>query len=170
MNEAILDHVTDVLENDPDFYVPVKKLWRGLLAQGLTDSPASDYDAFLAWLQEDERFEVEPSVEEALGEPPPWEPEEEPEMEVLGFYLGPRVKLASRDMSIADLADILDHKTRDMMDALERAWEVRPEDDQQAEDLLIEALAAAQRLRRETLDALDEAMEKEENDQNSAEE
>jgi hypothetical protein len=164
MTEAILNYVMDVLEHDPDFFVPVKRLWHGLQAEGLAAGPALDYDAFLALLQRDARFEVERSVEEALGEPPPWGPEEEPEMEALGFYLGPRVKLASREMTAADFAEILDRKTRDMMEALEHAWEIRPEDDQVAEDLLLQALASAQRLRRETLSALDEVMEGEEID------
>jgi hypothetical protein len=163
----MLNYVTQILETASDFYVPAKKLWQDLQTRKLEISPEFDYDAFVALLQQDERFEVEPSVEQALGETAPWGPEEEPEMEALGFYLGPRVKLTAREMTIADLAGILEHKTRDMMQALERAWEARPQDDQQAEDLLIEALATAQRLRRETLDALDEAMEKDDTGQNA---
>jgi hypothetical protein len=169
MTKAILNYVTQVLEIASDFYVPAKKLWQGLQTQELEINPELDYDAFVALLQQDEHFEVEPSVEQALGEPAPWGPEEEPEMEALGFYLGPRVKLAAREMTVADLADILEHKTRDMMQALERAWEARPQDDQQTEDLLIEALATAQRLRRETLSALDEAMEKDKTGQDTDE-
>jgi DNA polymerase III delta prime subunit len=164
MSETVLNYVINILENDPDFYVPLKKLWHGLQAQGLTTDLNHDYDAFLALLQGDERFEIEPSVEQALGEPPPWGPEEEPEMEALGFYLGSRVKLAARQMTVADLADILDRKTGDMMEALEKAWEMRPQDDQETEDLLIQVLAKAQRLRRETLNALEEAVEREEAD------
>jgi hypothetical protein len=67
MTEAILNYVMDVLEHDPDFFVPVKRLWHGLQAEGLAAGPALDYDAFLALLQRDARFEVERSGDGGAG-------------------------------------------------------------------------------------------------------
>jgi hypothetical protein len=161
MPEAILDYVINVLETDPDVYAPVKRLWYGLQDQGLD---AGSYDHFLAWLQNDPRFVVEPAVEDELGEPPPWPPEEEPEMEALGFYLGPRVKLAARELTADHLAAILERHTGNLMSALEGAWALRDPHDREAEDLLIEALAKAQQLQRETRSAIQEALKNEPGD------
>jgi len=158
MPEAILNYVINVLETDPDIYVPVKRLWYGLQDQDLDDG---SYDQFLTWLENDARFVVEPAVEEELGEAPPWPAEEEPEMEALGFYLGPRVKLATRELTAEHLTAILEHHTTNLMSALEGAWALRDPDDREAEDLLIEALAKAQQLQRETRSAIEEALRSE---------
>ena len=65
MDHRILTQVIEILENDPDFYVPVKKLWLMLQGQGLAlDVELED---FYRQLTDDERFEFTPGVDQHEG-------------------------------------------------------------------------------------------------------
>jgi hypothetical protein len=149
MDERIITRVIDVLEADPDFFVPVKKLWLMLQGEGLAlDMELTDFHDMLAG---DERFEFTPGVDhkEGFEDAPEFAEEMEREMEALGFYSGPRVKLVSREMTAEDVFAAMSRSLTRMNEALQGAWDTRPEDDQEIENQLLDILAAGQKLERE---------------------
>jgi len=148
MNDHILTRVVEILETDPDFFVPVKKLWLLLQGEGLAmDLEMADLHRVLA---DDERFEFAPGVDhiEGFEDDPELAEEMEREMEALGFYSGPRVKLVSREMTAEDIFGAMARSLKRMNEAMQGAWEVRPEGDQETEDQLLDILAAGQKLER----------------------
>jgi len=159
MDHRILTQVIDILENDPDFYVPVKKLWLMLQGQGLAlDVELED---FFRQLTDDERFEFTPGVDQREGfeDDPEMAKEMEREMEALGFYSGPRVKLVSREMSADVVFDAMARSLIRMNEALQGAWETRPEGDPELEGQLLDILAAGQKLEREIHELVDQQQE-----------
>ena len=149
MDERSINRIVTILESDPDFFVPVKKLWLILQGEGLAlDAELSD---FHSWLEADDRFEFIGGVDhtEGLEDDPATAAEMEREMEALGFYSGARVKLASREMTSTDIFAGLSRSLSQMNEALRSAWEARPEGDRETEDQMIEILALGQKLERE---------------------
>ncbi|MFQ6101324.1 MAG: hypothetical protein ACE5OS_08840 [Anaerolineae bacterium] len=160
MDDRIITQTIEILETDPDFYVPVKKLWLMLQGKGLAlDVELEDFHRMLT---DDERFEFTPGVDHTEGfeDDPELAEEMEREMESLGFYSGPRVKLVSREMTAEDVFAAMSRSLARMNEALQGAWETRPEDDQEIEDQLIDILAAGQKLEREIQDIIEQQEEK----------
>jgi hypothetical protein len=149
MNNRMVSRVVEILETAPDFFMPVKKLWLRLQEEGLAQT--IELEDFHRMLLSDERFEFTPGVDykEGIEDTPELTQEMEPEMEALGFYSGPRVKLASREMTPEDVFAAMARNLAQMNAALQGAWETRPEDNQDVEDQLLDILAAGQRLERE---------------------
>jgi hypothetical protein len=143
MDSKILTRMTDLLQTDPDFFVPVKKLWLMLQAEGLE----LDLEEFQQLLQEDERFEMTPGEDHREGFET--DPKLIKEMENLGIYTGSKIKLASREMTAEDIFTGMTRSLNRMNQALQNAWEARPPEDQETEDQLLEILAAGQRLEQE---------------------
>jgi len=146
MNDRVITRVIEILEIAPDFYVPVKKLW--LMCQGERLDLDLELDDLHRMLMDDERFEFTPGVDHTEGfeDDPEFAAEMEREMESLGFYSGPRVKLVSREMAADDIFAAMARSLARMNEALQGAWETRPEDDQETEDQLLDILAAGQKL------------------------
>lgn len=146
MNDRVITRVIKILETDPDFYVPVKKLW--LMCQGEGLGLDLELDDLHRMLMDDERLEFTPGVDHTEGfeDDPEFAAEMEREMEALGFYSGPRVKLVSREMAAEDIFAAMARSLARMNEALQGAWETRPEDDQETEDQLLDILAAGQKL------------------------
>jgi hypothetical protein len=144
MSNPIIERVIEILETDPDFYVPVKKLWLMLRSEGLIGD--TELSKLQTMLQTDGRFEfIEPTDHST---DPEHSPTVQAEMEALGFFGGPRVKLISREISNEDiLAALASHVDR-LNEALRAAWETRPEDSQVEVDLM-QLLMASQRLGKE---------------------
>jgi len=164
MDNRTLTRVIEVLETDPDFFVPVKKLWLMLQGEGLAlDVELED---FYHMLLDDERFEFTPGVDrkEGFEDDPELAEEMEREMEALGFYTGPRVKLISREMTAEDVFAAMARSLARMNEALQGAWDTRPEGDQDLEDQLLDILAAGQKLERE-IHGLVERYEQEEDEE-----
>jgi hypothetical protein len=160
MDNFAMSHVIEVLETDPDFYVPVKKLWLTLLGKGMVLDV--ELEEFHRMLLTDTRFEFTPGVdhkEEFEGDPALAE-EMEQELESLGFYSGPRVKLVSREMSQEDVFAALARSLTRMNEALQGAWETHPEGNQEIEDQLLDILAIGQKLEREIQELIDDSPEK----------
>ena len=151
MNKKTLNRVIDILKSDPDIYVPVKRLWLTLRQEGMDVD--AELEAFSDWLHNDTRFEFASGVSFET-ESPELREEGKREMEALGFFEGPRVKLTSREMTANDIFTGLRNSLTRMNDALQNAWETRPEGDQETEDQLLEILAAGQKLEREIQDLL----------------
>ena len=114
-------------------------------------------EQFRLLLEADERFEFTPSIDhtEGLVDDPASALEIEQEMETLGFYSGPKVKLISRTLTPEDIFAGMANSLTRMNQALQNAWEARPEDDQATEDQLLEILAAGQKLEREIQDLVE---------------
>jgi hypothetical protein len=149
MDNRTITRVIEVLETDSDFFVPVKKLWLMLQGEGLAlDVELED---FYHMLLDDERFEFTPGVDhkEGFEGDPEFAEEMEREMEALGFYTGPRVKLISREMTAENVFAAMARSLARMNDALQGAWDTRPEGDEDLEDQLLDILAAGQKLERE---------------------
>ena len=159
MDHRMLTQIIEILEDDPDFYVPVKKLWLMLQGQGLAlDVELED---FYRQLTDDERFEFTPGVDQREGfeDDPEMADEMEREMEALGFYSGPRVKLVSREMTAEAVFDAMARSLTRMNEALQGAWETRPDGDSALEGQLLDILAAGQKLEREVHDLIDQQQE-----------
>ncbi len=146
MDKPTEQRVIEILETDPDFYVPIKKLWLMLQAEGLALD--LELEEFHAQLEADDRFEIE-DFDDSL----PGEPEEvaeiERDLEALGFFGGPRVKLASREMTAEDIMAGLLRSLERMNEALRGAWETRPAGDRETEEELLDALALGQEMEEE---------------------
>ncbi|MDY6876256.1 MAG: hypothetical protein SWK90_08665 [Chloroflexota bacterium] len=156
MSDRIITRVIEILETDPNFYVPVKKLW--LTCQGERLGLNLELDDFHQILIDDERFEFTPGMEHQaeFENDPEFAKEMEREMEALGFYSGPRVKLTSREMTAEDVFAAMSRSLTRMNQALQGAWETRPEDDQETEDQLLDILAAGQKLERQVREIIDQ--------------
>lgn len=155
MDEHTLARVTEILATDPDFYVPVRRLWLMLREEGL--APDLGLETFHAHLAADDRFEFIEGVDhaEGLAEDPEFAAEMERGMEALGFS-GPRVKLVGRDMTAEDVFAGLSRSLEQLSDALRGAWETRPDGDAETEGMLLDALTMAEELEREIQEIIDE--------------
>ena len=142
MDNHTLTRIIEILETDPDFFVPIKKLWLMLQGEGLALD--TEPETLHRMLQEDERFEFAPGVDHKEGFA-----EIKQDMEMLGFYSGPRIKMASREMTADAIFAAMARRLEQMNAALQGAWDTRPEGDQDMEEQLLDILATGQKLERE---------------------
>ena len=157
MHKKTLKRVVEILESDPDIYVPLKKLWVMLQDEGLVVD--AELEDFIEELRADTKFEFAPGLNIGPESAPSSEllEEREREMEALGFFSGPRVKLVAREMTADDIFTGLRNSLTRMNEALQNAWQTRPEGDQETEDQLLEILGAGQKLEREIQELLDQS-------------
>jgi hypothetical protein len=156
MDARTVSRIVTILESDPDFFVPIKKLW--LLLQGEGLALETELDDLHKWLESDDRFELIGGVDDTEGfeDNPALAAEMDREMEALGFYSGPRVKLASRELTPADIFTGLARSLSQMNEALQSAWAARPEGDQETEEQMLEILALGQKLDRELRELIEQ--------------
>jgi len=149
MKNTIIDMIIPDIENADDFFVPIKKLWDTLINEKTPDMPS--FEEFTALVRNDDRLIVQ-DFKEA-----PWEnaPEETEEMQSLGYYSGPRVRLKSRVPSKEDIARIIQKNAQKIIDNLIKAYQTKPKDlPEEEEKQLIEAMIKAKKLK----DNLDKAL------------
>ena len=154
MYERCLNEAERILASDRDVIVAAKKLWNEVEEAGKRmgfDVPK--FPDFSAMLEGDPRFEFLPlhkTVTEDLEDPLPHDDSpDESEMEQLGFFSGDRVKLRNVQLNPQILGTIIRSKVDRTMNALAKAWDMRPEGDRATEDQLLEILARTQKLQRE---------------------
>ena len=123
MDTQTEQRLMEILETDPDFYVPIKKLWLMLQGEGLALD--LELEEFQAQLEADDRFEIE-DFDDSLPGDPEVVAEIERDLEAMGFFGGPRVKLASREMTAEDIMAGLLRSLQRMNEALRGAWETAP--------------------------------------------
>jgi hypothetical protein len=142
MTTEVVDWAADFLATDDEFLIPVKKLW--LMAQGNQLATDLSLDVFHCLLEEDGRFEFDEGIDfgEGLDDPDV----EREIMESHGYFSGPRVRLAAREITLDMIATAIKRSTDRMMAALQGAWEVRDQGDQEEETRLLDLLAHGQRL------------------------
>lgn len=165
MYERCLNEAERILAADKDVIVPVKKVWESVEKQGKKQGfEIPSFADFTALLEGDSRFEFMASLDEngePLEELPREESEQEEELESLGFYSGDRVKLKSVELTPEVIGSLIRRKVDMTMDALAKAWERRPEGDQETEDQLLDILAKTQKLQREVKNTFSEEKMKE---------
>ncbi len=148
MNNPFLDAAEKLLANDPDVIVPIKKLWK-LSLDALADRDPLPFDEFSRAITYDDRFEFVSGewLDAASGiEPSEKSVEDQAQMEILGIYGGERVKLRRIQITPALLTGIMSKKIDSTIDALMRAWDMRPEGDSETEDQLLQILVQAKKL------------------------
>ncbi|HWP82686.1 MAG TPA: hypothetical protein VNN76_08530 [Bacteroidota bacterium] len=161
MYERCLNEAERILAMDKDVIVPVKKVWQEVVKQGKGQGfEVPSLADFETMLEADPRFEFMPSqrelFEEEDGLSEEERAEEEAEMERLGFYSGDRIKLKRVELTPELLGGIIRRKVDRTMEALTKAWEMRPQDDKDTEDQLLDILARTQKLQREVKEAFSE--------------
>ncbi len=163
--ERCLNEAERILAADKDVIVPVKKVWESVEKQGKKQGfEIPSLADFTALLEGDSRFEFMASLDEngePLEELPREESAQEDELESLGFYSGDRVKLKSVELTPEVIGSLIRRKVDMTMDALAKAWERRPEGDQETEDQLLDILAKTQKLQREVKNTFSEEKMKE---------
>ena len=148
MNTPFLDAAEKLLANDPDVIVPVKKLWK-LSLDAVPDWNPLTLDEFADALAHDNRFEFISGewTDVAAGVNASKQSiEDHEQMEALGIYEGERVKLQRIHLTPALLASIMSKKIDTTIDALMRAWDMRPQGDSETEDELLKILIQAKKL------------------------
>jgi hypothetical protein len=151
---ALTDWAAAALQVDEDILVPVKKLWVEYSAH----TPNVSLDDFSRALARDARFEFVEGIDptEHLDD---WTEEEKAdhiaEMEALGFFGGPRVKMKNREITREHIARMLKKHTDNMMNALWSAFDVRPADlPAEAQHALLDLIAQAKELQLDLQDVL----------------
>jgi len=144
--DDVLEKIVVILEEAESFIVPVKWVW-GMLEQ---ESSSLDFtmEGLTERLKRDERFRLFAEQKLSGADEIKWVLSKE-EQEKLGFYRGPRVMLKDRIPTKKEMVMFLLKKVDQTYDTLKQAWDVRPKEDETAEDQLLEALAKAQKLQRE---------------------
>lgn len=164
MNE-IIEWAIPILETDEEILVPIKKLWTRYVAE----HSRVTLEEFTHALEQDERFEFMEGTDPTEGLED-WTEEEKAdhiaEMEALGFFGGPRVKLKHREITAEHIAKMLKKHTDNMMKALWGAFDVRPDEfDQEQDAELLDLIARAKELQLKIEELLppseDDAEEKE---------
>lgn len=153
MSSALLNWVHTYLEQDEEIVVPIKKMWNEWHAAHLEPS----LETFTAMVLADERFEEMGGVDHTEGFED-WSPEEleayQREMEALGYFSGPRVKLKSREITLEHIARMIKKHNDRMEEALRQAREAMPEDiDEQEEGQLIDIIEKTKEFRRQLREA-----------------
>ena len=153
MYEPCLNEAERILASDKDVIVAVKKVWLDVHREGASQGfEVPNLPDFTAMLEGDLRFEFLPthkSLRDDLEDPIPSVTPEEDEMEQMGFFSGDRVKLRKVELTPQLLGSIIRSKVDRTMDALTKAWDLRPEGDAATEDRLLEILAKTQKLQTE---------------------
>jgi len=147
-DKTLMEYVIQRLAEDEDIVVPIKKLWNEWVI--LHGGPP--LDKFAAIILVDEQIEEMDSVDHNKGME--WMTkkelaEYEHEMEAMGFYSGPRVKLKSREISLEHIVKMITKHNDNMEQALRHARDAMPEDvDDQEEGMLIDIIFEARNMRR----------------------
>lgn len=153
MYERCLNEAERILAADRDVIVPVKKVWQEVCTQGKGQGfSVPSLGDFSIMLEADARFEFVSShdTEELVFEDQANDDLlEEAELENLGFFSGDRVKLRHIELTPELIGTMIRRKVDGTMDALTKAWELRPDGDREAEDQLLDILAKTQKLQRE---------------------
>jgi len=149
MSSELLDWVYAYLERDEEIVVPIKRMWNEWHAL----HPEPSLEDFTALLLADDRFEEMDGVNHTEGLA--WESPEEldeyvRDMEAVGFFSGPRLKLKARELTLEHITRMIKLHNDRMEAALRQARAVMPDDvSEEEEGQLIDIIALAQELRQQ---------------------
>jgi len=137
----ILSRSEELLEDAPEIFVSVEKLWKKLREEGVGESLS--FEDYRRALEEDERFEFLSGIRKQPGLGTP----ETAGLDALSS--GTFVKLASREITVEDVFAAMAKSLAQMNEAFASAWETRPEGDEEIETHLQEIMDAGERLEQE---------------------
>lgn len=139
LDPLVSKKILETLNKDHDILVPIKKLYKHFLK----DEILPPYEMFLAEIKSCPILAVVDLEDKTEDED--WD---EPEMEALGYYTGPRVRLKDRVPSPADIAAILKRHTDRIMESLGQAYCLGAEGfTEEEEDGMLTLLERAKNLR-----------------------
>lgn len=148
--EKISNAIEDILRYHKDVIVSVREIYNILVKDynyiGLEEEELVDVmlgDPRFEYIEMPDYFEKFNDKEKVIFG------EQKIFIEDMGFYSGPRVKLASVEIEYEKIVEILGRKVDTMMEILIALWDKRPADDDHTEDQLLDILAKAQRMQRE---------------------
>ncbi len=153
MDSQITDLAVQLLQNETDFVVSIKKIWLKLSLLGKVDRVG--FESFSYMLRGDDRFEVFDNDENELLE------DQISSLEEVGYFMGPRVMLKSRKPSRKEMGYLLIKKTTLIYENLKNAWEKRNKNNEEEEDQLLDALASTQKLLKAIKNEFPESSEEE---------
>ena len=111
MNFQLMNLTENLLNQELDFIIPIKKLWSKLSLLGKAESLS--YEDFAQMLHEDDRFEI---LEDSDSDTDDLFGESKADLEELGYYFGPRVMLKSRRPTRGEIGQILIQKTEQIFE------------------------------------------------------
>lgn len=153
MSSELLNWAYTYLEQDEEIVVPIKRMWNEWRATHAEPS----LERFSELLLADERFEEMEGVDhnEGLEFDTPEELEEYVhDMEEVGFFSGPRLKLRGREITLEHIANMIKKHNDRIEMALRQAREVMPDDLNEAEEgQLIEIMAKVEEFRQHLREA-----------------
>ncbi len=152
MIDPITNRIIQLLTESEHLLVPIEELYHSLLAEGLL--PLTSEETFEQLIATDERFEVY----ESLGHSDLFHPSIQVELRARGLLTGPLVLLCERSASSEKIMlDVLLH-LQEMNLALETAWQLRPEGNNEIETELLNLLMMGDMLEREIKHAIQTGM------------
>lgn len=140
MNSQVLNLAEEILSDEEDFIVPIKRVWLKISLDGKLNN--IQFNNFFKMLEHDLRFEVFENNENSLFE------EKSNVVNKSGFFAGPRVMLKSRKPNRQELGSMLIQKTNLIFNNLIEAWNLRHKENAEQEDELLNVLASTQKLLR----------------------
>ena len=147
MKDRIKEKVTELLVHADFFMMPLE--W---VTERLSEDPEIDLeftdDSLFTIIQEYEEFRLFESPEVELSAAMKGFISQE-ELKKMGFCNSRRVMLKERTPSKTELIEFLLNKANQTFETLKKAWDIRPDNNQEIEDQLLQALAKSQKLQRE---------------------
>jgi hypothetical protein len=137
LSQAVRGKIRRMLADDPDFYVPIRKLFAQLV-----DEWPGEYPDFERAVRAEPGLVVEEAHDRDL------EPGEARDLEKIGFYQGPRARLRERVPTYGDIMGILKRHTSRMLDSLGQAYGLAADQlSAEEEDMMLDLLQNAKQLR-----------------------
>jgi len=142
LSQAVRRQIRRMLADDPEFYVPIRKLFAQLV-----DEWPGEYPDFERAVRTEPGLVVEEAHDRDL------EPGEARELEKVGFYQGPRARLRERVPTYKDMMGILERHTSRMLDSLGQAYGLAADQlSAEEEDMMLDLLQNAKQLRTAVVD------------------
>ena len=148
MIDPITNRIIQILNESKHLLVPIEELYNALRGEGLMSQTSEE--TFEQLIVTDERFEVY----ESLGHSDLFHPTIQAELRARGLLTGPLVMLRERSANTEQIMhDVLLH-LQEMNEALETAWQLRPEGNEEIEAELLNLLMMGDMLEREIRQAI----------------
>ncbi len=147
MKNSIKERMTELLIEADFFMMPVEWI-KDKLLEDLEVTTQLSNEKLIEIIKEDEKFRLFESPKLQLSSDLK-DFVSQDELKKMGFCKGPRVMLKERVPTKIELIEFLMNKANQTFETLKKAWDIRPENNQQIEDQLLKALAKSQKLQRE---------------------
>jgi hypothetical protein len=160
IKEMIKEKVIELLVDADFFMMPLEWVKDRLSDDSEIHFDLSD-DCLFTIIQEYEEFRLFESPEVELSAAMQGIISKE-ELKKMGFCNNRRVMLKERTPTKTELIEFLLNKANQTFETLKKAWDIRPDNNQEIEDQLLLALAKSQKLQRELNIVLTDEIQKQE--------